>query len=247
MVAGLCDADQENSQVTKLEAPAAMKRQFEKMRKAEGIHAFLKAVERQAIQQRLPPRKPSQKHALPAAPDSAQIRENLGVPTPERAEKAAVVVKTEAPPFNARIFDALQQFAKQLGPEAILILEQFYAAGIHGMSSRGLVASYDMLKIDMSRTDYSHLGMSEQEAHDRFLACMHAMPIEMRKLAEELIFENMLSNGQGSPRTAIAIGMELSGGEDKRRAHGAAVAFLRMVSWCVGAAMNGVGRKRRTA
>lgn len=218
-----------------LEAPRALRRRYDKIRRNEGLHAFLRAVEKRSIEQRLPPRKAVAKLA-------AAKTEVLADPTPERAEKAVEVVKAKAVPFNSQILGAAQKYAKQLGPEAMLILEQFYAIGIRGMNSRGLTASYDGFKVDVSRTSYEHLGASERDAHEQFRDAMARMPPELRRIAVELVLETP-PDGHSAPRTPVKVGEAVSGYTDHRRAHGAAVALLRAISWCIQPALGSRRRK----
>jgi hypothetical protein len=218
-----------------LEAPRALRRRLDKIRRNEGLHAFLKSVEQRSIEQRLPPKKFTPRLAAPKT-------EVLSDPTPERAGKAIEVAKAPSVPFNSQILGAAQKYAKQLGPEAMLILEQFYSIGIRGMNSRGLTASYDGFKVDVSRTSYEHLGASERDAHEQFMDAMARMPPELRRIAVEMVLETP-PDGKVAPRKPVEIGEAVSGYTDHRRAHGAAVALLRAISWCIQPALGSRRRK----
>jgi len=219
-----------------LEAPRALRRRYEKIRRNEGLHAFLRAVEKSTVQQRLPSKVVSKSVPLPKV-------EALGEPTPQRAEKAAAVVKAAALPFNSQVLGAAQKYAKQLGPETMIVLEHLYTMGVRGLNSRGLTASYEGSKVDVSRTDYEHLGASERDAHERFRDVMATMPPELQKLVWELVMEAP-SAGQSAPRKPVEVGGAVTGYVDSRHGHGAVVAILRIISWCVQPALGNQRRKR---
>lgn len=215
-----------------LEAPRALRRRHEKIKRQDGLRAFLAAVKANPVQQQLPGKK-----RRPKAPPEPS--EKLGVPTAEREAKALEVSSPNAPPFNSQILGAAQKFAKQLGPEAMLILEQFYRVGVKGSGSRGLTASYDGHKVDTSRAGYEHLSVAEQDAHESFRIAMQAMPPELRAYALEMVME------EGSPRKPAEIGTEISGYTDERRGIGAAVATLKIIAWCVREHLNMEGRRAK--
>lgn len=230
--------------MTQLVAPEALLRRFRRMHKTEGAMAFVRAAEgrQRTIQQRLPAK------AAKAAPQP----EKMGEPTPERALKAIEVRETKAPPFNAQIAGAAQKFARQLGPETMLVLERLFEVGVKGNASRGLTSSYDMTKIDCSRTSYDHLTLAEAEAHEMFRTAMGTMPLELQRYARELVLEDVgaeLNSARGAPprrsRTLFEVGSEISGyTSDQRYATGAVVAALKIIAWCVQREL-GVKRRKR--
>lgn len=216
--------------MTKMVAPEAMLRRFRKMRRQEGIQAFLQAASKpRTIQQRLTNR-----------PVKTEPQVRLSDPTPERAEKAVEVQRTAVPPFNSRVLGAAQKFYKHLGPETMMVLERLYEVGSKGETSRGLTAGYDGVKVDSSRISYEHLSVSQREAHEIFRAAMATMPPELQRYAREIIMED----GRDKPRTMADVGSEISGYEDHRRAIGATVATMKIIAWCVQKEL-GVRRRKK--
>jgi hypothetical protein len=208
-----------------LEAPAALKRQFMKRRQEEGVRKFLHQAASKKITQRLPSKARSKSAAF------TKLVENLGQPTVARAEKAIEVVEAKAPPFNSQVLGAVQKFAKQLGPETMMVLEDFFRSGVVGETSRGLTASYDGFKVDSSRVSFDHMSVNERTSYERFRAIMATMPTELQAYARELVLE--IPRTPHSPlRTPEEIGSEVTGYTDHRRALGAAVALLRVIGWC---------------
>lgn len=219
--------------MTKMIAPEAMLRRFRKMRRQEGVQAFLQAATKpRAIQQRLPSRPPK---PLPAPV------EKLGEPTPERAVRAEAVMPTKVPPFNTQILGPVQRFTKQLGPETMMVLTRLYEAGVKESTSRGLTAGYDGVKVDSSRMSYNHLSEAERLDHELFRNALTTMPPELQRYARELVIENVgmeVNSARGAPprrsRSVNEIGMEISGyTSDTRYTTGAVVATLKIIAWCV--------------
>lgn len=209
---------------------------------------FLQAANKpRTVQQRLP--------AASAASDkrrgSQTLSEKLGEPTPERAIRAEAVMPTKVPPFNSQILGPAQRFAKQLGPETMMVLERLHEIGIKGDGSRGLTAGYDGIKVDSSRTSYDHLSAAERSAHAQLRAAMTAMPAELQAFARELVLENVgmeVNSARGAPprrsRSVNEIGAEISGYySDSRYTTGAVVATLRIIAWCV---QKELGVRRKT-
>lgn len=235
--------------MTQLVAPEAMLRRFRKMRRQEGIQAFLQAASKpRTVHQRLPALKAvtEQRRASQALP------EKLGEPTSQRAAKAVEVRETRAPPFNVQVLGPAQKLAKQLGQDTMMVLERLYEVGAKGGASRGLTSSYDMTKIDVSRTSYDHLTIAEAEAHEIFRAAMACMPPELQRYARELVLEDVgaeINSARGAPprrsRTLFEVGSEISGyTSDQRYTTGAVVATLKIVSWCVQREL-GVRRRKK--
>jgi hypothetical protein len=231
--------------LTQLVAPPALLRRFKAMRRTEGIHAFIKAAEKQVrIQQRLPARPVKTQAPAPPPP------ERMGDPTPERAIRAEAVMPTKVPPFNSQILGPVQRFAKQLGPETMMVLERLCEVGIQGGNSRGLTAGYDGIKVDSSRTGYQHLSDAESAAYEQFRVAMGNMPPELQLYAKELVLENIgeeINSARGAPprrsRSVAEIGGEITGyTSDSRYTTGAVVATLKIIAWCV---QRELGVKRR--
>lgn len=196
-----------------LEAPDALKKRYNSMRKAGGLDAFLNAVKKQhKIQQRLP--------AKPVKPP-----EKLGEPNERQAVQPREVEIAKAPPFNAIVGGAVLKYAKQLGPDEVYHLEALYKLNARGLHSRGLTAAYDGTRVDSSRGSYQHLNASERDAHELLTRIMRAMPIELKRITQELIFDEMPN------RKAVELGAAVTGYDDDRRNIGAVVALLRVIAW----------------
>jgi hypothetical protein len=186
---------------------------------------------------------------VPAASGQRRAPEALsGEPTPERAVHAAGIAKALAPPFNSRVLDVPQKFARALGPELMIVLERLYEVAMIGMTSRGLTQSFEP-RIDGSAGGYEHLSAVSRDAHEQFHSVMDRMPAELRPLVRELVLEDIgieINSARGAPprraRSVKEIGQELSGYEGEQRAMGAVVAALRIIAWHARAEL---GFKRR--
>lgn len=201
-----------------------------KKRREQGARAFLEAVG--TVEQRLtvrPVEVRTPKVKIPALPAPA---EKVGKPTPEREAKAVAVSEPNAPPFNSQVLSIPTYLAKQLGPEAMMVLEKLYEVGIKSHNSRGMTSSYEGQRVDLSRTSYEHLSASERDAHEQFVAAMARMPPELQDLANELVLECPSLN-HPKPRSAEEVGAAITGYTDRRRALGAVVAILHAIEWCV--------------
>lgn len=146
--------------------------------------------------------------------------------------------KTTSPPFNSQILGIAQKFARGLGPDVMLVLERLHMVGARSESSRGLVQSYEGVRVDGGGGAYQHLSQSGRSAHEQLIAVMERMPPELWQLAKELVLEDVgmeLNSARGAPprraRTAKEIGQELTGYDTEQRALGAVIGALRIIAW----------------
>ncbi len=201
-----------------------------------------------------PPRLKKRKMRAPAKP-ATELRD----PTPERAAHATDISKSKNPPFNSQINSAYQKFQKQLGPDAVMILDRLCELA-HQAGSPRITASYSGVVVDQSYTPGSNLTERARAANDEFRRIWGSMPPEVQGLVAELVLELPIGpvptkNGTmpeipvvgDRHRSYAAIGRDLCGYSDDRRGMGATVGALRIISWLVREAMGGRVPARRLA
>lgn len=201
----------------------------------QGASKFIEAV--RTYPKRVKPKKG--RSTVPQVPLSKEMRE----PTPQRAEKATEVRRSESPPFNSQILLAYQKFHKQLGREVVMVLDEFYELAQRANSLPRMAAKYDGIGVDQSRSAFSHVSDSQSASMEDFRQMWSALGPHYRRLITELMFEDAIAGEKA--RSYADIGRELCGYAQDQPCRAAAVAALRLIAWRIQELMGGKVPVRR--
>lgn len=170
---------------------------------------------------------------------------SLRKPTPEREAKAQDIVESASPPFNTQIVSVYQRYAKQLGRDVVLVLDQFYELAQRAGSQPRMSAKYDGITVDQSRTSFSHVTEAQRASIEDYNRMLGEIGESYRRLIQELVLEEAIVGERA--RSYAEIGRELCGYSQDQPCRAAAVAALRLLAWRIQELMGGKVPVRRTS
>lgn len=209
--------------MTTLTAPSNMLAAYED-KIGQGAAKFLEAV-------RTYPKRVKPKRGRSTVPQVPLPDISLREPTPQRAEKAAGTRRAEGPPFNSQIVSPHQKFLKQLGGEAVAVLDRLVEMAEAANKLPRMTAKYDGITVDSSRAHALPFTDADLQRKQAFAKIWDQLGPHYQRTISELVFEIGIAGGQ--PRPYHEIGRELCGYASEQTGKGAAIAALRLLAWRV--------------